>query len=685
LAPLGSKRRVALSWLVVVLGFLLGLFVFAYFGMEWLDLSDRSSGWFLGWTEAAGIGLLGLGLIAGSIVAPRNRRRAGLIFLIFMPIAAFCLAYQDAGFMVWEPDGSLVFETPTPPTAIGLTLLFFAPLWALLLPIRHRKRAAYLFAISACVAGIALSVSHWSRVLVLRLTGWSAPFALPGIFWWGTDKLGWPPPIAPRTRPLARQVGAIVLSCLTVLSLDVILTLTLAAFSSSLSGPDCSGRRLFARPVFPGHTVFTARVIFASISAEDFARESIFRIRGGGPGELRDPRVGDWAIGVVREKFWGLPRWAPRVVLLTNHIFWQGETYFVDGNRERGLLTRFLPVVEAGPCARTSSIKDAIVDLRVLREPPSATGTRLIGFVRQPERSPAKSIIVAPPAAPSPSAGARIRVTGPSGTRIIVTDQSGVYQLDDLPPGLYNLELLLPDTQIVSAFPRELLPVQVKGGDLVERNFDIAWNGRIEGRIQDDSGKPAHVWVVLRGADGSQVQGRGRYFLLNRIDGSYQIKEIPPGRYVLMVNPDGPDDKSPYGIQYYPSALRAKDAAVRKLAEGQKIPNVDFTVPRLNERTVQVRVTWPNGSPAADSPVYASYEHTHDYESLAGASGFTRTGQDGVADVHLYRSSRVRLYAQQVVWSGDNQTLREFYSHSVESEIGKMPDKINLVLTSEKP
>jgi hypothetical protein len=32
-----------------------------------------------------------------------------------------------------------------PPTAIGLTTIFFLPIFAALLPIRYRKRAVYLF------------------------------------------------------------------------------------------------------------------------------------------------------------------------------------------------------------------------------------------------------------------------------------------------------------------------------------------------------------------------------------------------------------------------------------------------------------------------------------------------------------------------------------------------------------
>jgi hypothetical protein len=680
-----SIRMTVLSWLAVLLGFLVGLCALAAFGMTHVSFTDRSSGSCLGWSGIAGVGLFGLGFIAGSIVATRNRRSAGVIFLVFMPFAAFCLAYVDAGYLVWHADGSGWFEKPLPSTAIGLTALFFAPFLLLLLAIRHRKRALYLFLISACLAGIPLGMSHWSKALLPRLAGWSAPFALIGLFWLGTDKLGWPPLVLPRPRTLSRRVGAVALVCLTVLFLDVAATFALSALGSSLFSPACSGKRLFAHPVSPGHAVFTARVIFVgrSIAALshlggiDFSSHST-RARG--------RRVGDWAIGVVRERFWGLPSVGPRLVLLTNFIFWQDETYFIDGARAHGLLTRLLPIVEAGPCTRTRPEHDAIVDLRVLRRPPSARGTHLIGFVRQPEAFVGG---LAPPTPPNPSVGAKIRVTGPTGTRIATTDQSGVYQLDDLPPGDYTLQLLVPDNQLVGFFEGQESPAKVhlNSQALVEQNFHVFWNGRIEGKVQDDSGKPAHVWVMLVDADKRQLPGYVRFILETNDDGSYQIKKIPLGRYIVMVNPDGPYTQWPYDIQYYPSALRAEDAQVLQVAEGQEIKGVNFTVRRLTERTVQVRVTWPNGSPVAGASLCVAYEHTQEYESLRGAPGYTKTDQNGVGIIHLYGNSRVRLFAEQFVYNAKKAWSEQdtYYSHPVESEIDKIPDKMDLVLTSLKP
>ena len=104
------------------------------------------------------------------------------------------------------------------------------------------------------------------------------------------------------------------------------------------------------------------------------------RLRPTGP----DGDVSDWAIGVVEESFWGMPRWT-RFVLLTNNVYWKRETYFVDGRRAGGLLTQLLPIVEGGVgCGRSRPVQYAVVDLRLLRRPPPPRATRVTGVVRGP-------------------------------------------------------------------------------------------------------------------------------------------------------------------------------------------------------------------------------------------------------------------------------------------------------------
>jgi hypothetical protein len=670
--------KTVLSWLVASLGFLFGLLALARFGTWWLPFGDHDPGWFLRWLTFAGVGLFGLGFLIGSILAPRNPSRAGIVFLVLLPITAFCLAYPESGFLVWHADGGGWFETPLPLTAIGLTALFFAPFVAPLFTLHNKKRAAYVFAGTAVIVVLLFLRSRWTPVLVPHLAAYSAPFLLFGLFWLGTHKLAWPTLLRPHPRTMARQIASIFVTCLVVLCLDIAMTLGLAALGSSLFSGDCNGKPPFTHAQSSYHAVFTARTIYVGLSLHTLLQSR------SNPNALHDPRVGEWAIGLVQERFWGVASRWPHLVLMTNFVYWKGETYFIDGARENALITRILPIVEARiNCSRSRPVKDAVVDLRVLRHPPEG-GTRIIGYVRQPGPHGG---FATPPETPKFLGGARIDVSGPAGTTSVTTDATGIYQLDGLPTGDYTLQLALLENQVAGFFDPEASPAKVHLGNdgLAEHNFDLFWDGRIEGHVKDDTGKPARVWVMLQTADESTLPGNVNFFLQTNADGFYQVKKIPPGRYIVMVNPDGPYDEWPYDVEYYRFALHAQNAQILELGAGQQIKGIDFTVPRLAERIVQVRVTWPNGSGAAGASICVAYENTKNFASLSTASRIKDTDQNGLGVIHVYGNSRVRVFAAQLVDNEKEKRTDTYYSHPVEAEASKVPEKLDLVLTSPKP
>jgi len=453
-----------ISWLVAALGFFVGLFALAKFGMWRLPLGDHDPGWLLRWLTFVGIALFGVGFLVGSLFAPRNPRRAGAIFLTFLPITAFCLAYQESGFLVWRADGGW-FEPPFPLTAIALTLLFYAPFAAPLITLRNKKRAAFVFGVAALVAALVFIRSRWTPVLVPPLAGYSTPFILFGSFWLGTHKFGWPVLVQARSGKLGRWIAVTGITSLVILCLDLAMTLMLSALGSSLFQEDCNGKSPITHRESPKHAVFTARVIFAGRSIWALTR---------GQGTHGLP-VGDWAIGIVQQKFWGVPSAWPHLVLMTDYIYWKDESYFIDGVRQNGWVTRMLPIVEARVgCSRSRPEQDAVVDLRVLREGPPIGRTRLVGYVRRPQ---VFAGVFAPPAPPSFVTSVKISVTGSAGTYTASTDQSGVYELDGLPPGDYTLQLAVPDSQMTGSHERRTPPRgHLDKNAVVEHNFELAEN-----------------------------------------------------------------------------------------------------------------------------------------------------------------------------------------------------------------
>jgi hypothetical protein len=439
----------------------------------------------------------------------------------------------------------------------------------------HRRRLAGLIFLTVMPVGAFCLAYPGSGFLVSRerLVGCSVPFLLPGLFWLRTGMLGWPALVQARGWSLTKRASTVAAACVGILCLDVVLTVLFAGLNSSLFNADCAGSPPVLHQEVPTQAVFTAKVVFAARSI-DAQRNS-----GGG---VRSPdggrQLGDWAIGIVQERFWGMPRWT-RLVLLTNYVYWQGETYFVDGRRVGGLLTRFLPIVEGGiGCSRTKPIEHAIVDVRLLRRPPPPGATRLVGYVRGPEVFTAALVR---PTRPASIAGATIEVTGPAGTRSITTDGAGVYELDGLAPGDYTLHLATPDTQTVGSFADDGSPARIRldYGGVVETNFEVLWNGRIEGKVTDDSGTPARAWVLLLSADGRQLPGYTHFYEKTATDGSYRFHRIPQGRYLVVVNPSGPHDQWPHDIRYYPGGVRKENAQVLELANGQRLGGVDFRIP----------------------------------------------------------------------------------------------------------
>jgi len=96
-----------------------------------------------------------------------------------------------------------------------------------------------------------------------------------------------------------------------------------------------------------------------------------------------------------------------------------------------------------------------------------------------------------------------------------------------------------------------------------------------------------------------------------------------------------------------------------------------------------VRVTTPNGSPVQNASVCIAYEKTGDYEPLQAKHCPRETSQEGVATIRVYGNSRVRVFANQLVYR--DKAWIEYRSQPAESEANKIRAKIDLVLTSQKP
>jgi hypothetical protein len=540
----------------------------------------------------------------------------------------------------------------------------------------------------ALLSGLLFRLSPWSIVILPRLVEFSVPFLVFGMFWLGTYWRGWPPLTVAKRRPLPRRLAVAAIGGVLVAVLLLLGTLAVSAEQSFADENDCGERPWFTRPLSSDHAAFTARAI-----------------RVGHVTQISGRWAGDWAIGLVQERFWGLPWWNPRLVLLTNQTFWEGETYLIDGKRDRRLLSRLLPIVEAGPCTRTAPVAHSL-ELRLLRKPPSPNEVRIVGFVDDhihPREAPpvplppkrdayrmTKDEIYALVERRNYSLvnyhwyevylpGARVRVTGSSGSVIVTSDRDGLFEVAGMCPDDYKLELLdVPPTQ--NANDCRISKKEMLESRLVPAHLSLQWAGEIEGSIRGFSGGPADV--LLRPARTPETIPYESYMSSRRERGAFSFDLLPPGSYILRINPDGPHEGSPFAPQYYPASTSPEGAHVFEVGEGQQIRNVDFVLPRLYERRLRVRVAWPNGRPVDEAILHIAYEHADFYDR---GHGFEEVvDHNGIADATVFSGSHIRMWAEQPDYVGRGSPSAR-YSAGIELETDKLPPVLELVVTSTKP
>jgi hypothetical protein len=302
----------------------------------------------------------------------------------------------------------------------------------------------------------------------------------------------------------------------------------------------------------------------------------------------------------VNESFGGLSPDVHEVDVLTGAgggdcgiPFQPGEVYLVAafvGND--GL-------IHAGICSSTRRIDSADVALRVLRQQrdghlvPSLTG-QIVQIDRNFEG-------LLGTLAPKRLANVAIRVRANGMVYETRADADGLYAFYGLPAGKYEFDPDLPPNTTLSWFigsDRAVIPFELKGG-CAERNIEVFASGSIQGRIFDSSGKLLpHAFVYIVPADTKELpKERQLYWESQGKEGFFKFVHIPPGQYLILVNPDDArKPEFPYPRTFYPGAQDRASAGTVIIRGGEQITDVDI---RLKEQFtphhLTVRVTWADG------------------------------------------------------------------------------------------
>jgi hypothetical protein len=226
--------------------------------------------------------------------------------------------------------------------------------------------------------------------------------------------------------------------------------------------------------------------------------------------------------------------------------FDKGKTYVVYAGGEEQL--------SAGACSRTHLLKKGDEDVAFAHEKAKREKAFIDGTVVMLDAGP--------------HAGVKVRA---SGTEIsAISDAKGKFRLL-VPPGDYSIEVLSEGLRTWRGEPMKVsLP---EPGACAIPVVSVTWDGRIEGKLTDKSGKPVAGLEVFANA----VKEADRHWRLSGktdAEGKYLIHEVPAGTFkvgVSLKDFGGVSPASPYPETWYPGEVRLERAGLKS--------GVDFVVP----------------------------------------------------------------------------------------------------------
>lgn len=272
-----------------------------------------------------------------------------------------------------------------------------------------------------------------------------------------------------------------------------------------------------------------------------------------------------------------------------------GQSYFVyawHGEHDTVLRTSL--------CSATTALGNAADHLAYARQ--VATGAERVGVYGLVHRRERESFDDYPGG--DEVSGARVTVTGPGDQRFTaVTDASGRFEVRGRLAGPYTVAVELPPG--LPTIPEQ--QVVVEPGQCYGVELKVTTLGSVEGRVVDAEG----AGLERLGLQLLPVDGRGQV-AGTELDGStgaegyYVFEDIPPGIYVLAFVSGGMPDFNdpPFPSTYFPGADEPVRASRFRLAASERLELADFTLgPRQPLRTIEGKVSWPDGRPAAGASV----------------------------------------------------------------------------------
>jgi len=319
----------------------------------------------------------------------------------------------------------------------------------------------------------------------------------------------------------------------------------------------------------------------------------------------------------------------------------------------------------AGICGRSRNLEYASDDLLYLENMAKARGkTRFSGSLYYDPGSAVEGV----ESIDRPVRGSKVRIIGEKKTVELLTNPDGVYEIYDLPAGVYVVEPEIPDgwkIEYTSGGPlrRDIAAtsenksnkpsyrVVLEPGKHAFFDFSYNVNNSVRGKVFDGAGNGMKgVCIDILPAEGKVA----RYFRKSDCtegDGSFEIRGVPPGSYVLVVNKEGRiSSREPFSTFYFPNVFEREKAAVIHIGLGQVISDINIYVPKMEDTvTVEGLVSYSDGKPAADQ--WIEFEARNPPNGMDGGSR-AQTDSKGRFQMRILKGLQGSVFGEIYVYSG---------------------------------